>query len=303
MDASLKRALRRCAAALLCTWSLAAAAYHDGALLPPEPPPQRIVSLLPSATETVCALGACGRLVGVDSLSQDPPGVRLLPQLGLPAQPDMERLVQLRPDLVLVGRNPAVQQRLQAAGLRVLEVEALTMAEVYSALEAMDEALQQHRAHELWLRMQGRLDRITAEAMGSRAGKPPLRVYLEVDARMYAAAPASFLGELLQRLGGQNIVPDDGSLFPRLTPQEVVRADPDLIIHTHEISERALLRRPGWAQMRAMRQQRLCQLTPSESRAILRPGPRLDVAATVLARCLARCYRQSYAFEPQETHP
>lgn len=247
--------------------------------------PQRIVSLLPSATEAVCALGACTRLVGVDEFSEDPPAVRHLPRLGRTWQPDVERILKLRPDLVLVGRGPA-QQRLQAAGLRVLEVDASTMAEVHRSLQDIDVALHQHRAEALWQGMQTRLQAIAQDVARAQGAQPAPRVYLEVDAAMYAAAPQSFMGELLALLGAQNIAPAQAASFPRLSPEYVVRADPDVIIQTYAARARDLASRPGWSQLRAVREGRVCQPSVAQSRVLTRPGPRLDVAAAVLAQCL-----------------
>ena len=289
MGDALKRAgwrWRRSLVACLCAaagWAAQAEGTVPHAV--PDTAPRRIVSLLPSATEAVCALGACMRLVGVDAFSQDPPAVRHLPRLGRTWQPDVERIVKLRPDLVLVGRGPA-QQRLQAAGLRVLEVDATTMAEVHRSLVDIDAALHQQRAEALWQGMQARLHSIAQDVVRARGDAPAPRVYLEVDAAMYAAGPQSFMGELLMLLGAQNIVPAHAASFPRLSPEYVVRADPDVIIQTHSASLRELARRPGWRQIRAVREGRVCQPNASQSRALTRPGPRLDVAAAVLAQCL-----------------
>lgn len=289
MGHALKRAglrWRRSLAAGLCAAAgLAAQAQGAAPHAAPDSVPQRIVSLLPSATEAVCALGACTRLVGVDEFSQDPPAVRHLPRLGRTWQPDVERILKLRPDLVLVGRGPA-QQRLQTAGLRVLEVDATTMAEVHRSLVDIDAALHQHRAEALWQGMQARLQGIAQDVVRARGDAPAPRVYLEVDAAMYAAGPQSFMGELLALLGAQNIAPAQAASFPRLSPEYVVRADPDVIIQTYAASARDLASRPGWNQLRAVREGRVCQPSAAQSRALTRPGPRLDVAAAVLAQCL-----------------
>lgn len=273
---------------LLCLllYVLLAAGAARAAPVDAPPPPRRIVSLLPSATEAVCALGACDRLVGVDDFSLDPPQVQALPRLGRTWQPSIEAVLQLRPDLVLIGRIPPVQQRLQALGLKVLEVDATTMADVQSALQRIDAALQLGRADALWAGLQHRLQQQSAAVARQRQGQPALRVYLEVDNAMYAAGPDSFMGQLLAQLGVDNIVPSSATGFPQLTPEYVVRADPDLIIQSHAASLRALAGRPGWGQLKALRQGRVCQLTAQESRTVTRPGPYLDKAAAIFARCL-----------------
>ena len=263
-----------------------------------QPVPKRIVSLLPSATEAVCALGRCADLVGVDVFSQDPPSVRQLPQLGKPFQPDLEGIVRLRPDVVLTGRSPAVQQRLRSMGVRVVEVDAETVPEVKAMLGQIDALLQTRQADVVWSGLQQRLQkladgvaaqrsRVKADAAPAESAPPSkTRVYLEVDAAMYAAGPHSFMGQLLTMLGADNILPATGPAFPRMTPEWVVRQDPDLIIQTYSSHLKALKMRPGWTQMRALREERVCVLSMTESRVVTRPGPNLDKAAAVLARCL-----------------
>lgn len=278
---------RTLAAVLVAGCAVAAAAQPADS---PGAPPRRIVSLLPSATEAVCALGACDRLVGVDVFSQDPPAVRHLPQLGRTWQPDIERIVQLKPDLVLVGNVPPVQQRLEAAGLRVVVADAATVEDVHTMLEQLDAVLQPctapARATALWQHLQVRLQEVAAGAQLARQGRAAPRVYLEVDAALFAAAPGSFMGQVLAQLGADNIVAAGGRPFPQLSPEFVLRADPDLIIQTHSAAVRDLAQRPGWAALRAVRTGQVCRLSPSETRAVNRPGPRLDIAAGVLARCL-----------------
>jgi iron complex transport system substrate-binding protein len=91
---------------------------------------------------------------------------------------------------------------------------------------------------------------------------------------------------MLQRLGVRNIVGPELGPFPRINPEFVVRADPDLIM----IGERnalGLAQRPGWAGMRALREQRLCIFSEAESDILVRPGPRMAEAARLLARCIA----------------
>ena len=85
--------------------------------------PQRIVSLLPSLTESVCELGACSRLVGVDRYSNWPTSVQQLPRVGGGIDPNIEAIVALKPDLVLMAESTRAAERLQALGLKVLMLE------------------------------------------------------------------------------------------------------------------------------------------------------------------------------------
>ena len=106
-----------------------------------------------------------------------------------------------------------------------------------------------------------------------------------MNAAPYAAGTASFIGETLARLGAQNVVPAALGPFPKLNPEFVVRANPDLIM----VGDRNALnmaQRPGWAGIRAIREKRVCAFTPEQSDTLVRPGPRMAEAARTMAACL-----------------
>ena len=111
------------------------------------------------------------------------------------------------------------------------------------------------------------------------------RVYFEVNQGPYAAGEVSFIGETLTRLGAKNIVPAKLGPFPKLNPEYIVRADPDLIMIGRRSAD-GLQARPGWQSMRALREQRVCVFTPEESDILVRPGPRMADAARLLVRCV-----------------
>ncbi|MEO5797764.1 MAG: ABC transporter substrate-binding protein, partial [Rhodoferax sp.] len=111
------------------------------------------------------------------------------------------------------------------------------------------------------------------------------RVYFEVNAAPYAAGTSSFIGETLTRLGVQNVVPAALGPFPKLNPEFVVRANPDLIM-VGDRNSIGLAQRPGWAGIRAIREQRVCSFKPEQSDVLVRPGPRMAEAARAMAACL-----------------
>ncbi len=284
------RALVRRLAAGLMSWALLAApaaqahAVRDqqGRTVELARVPQRIVSLLPSATESLCALGACSRLVGVDAFSNFPPEISALPRLGSVSAPQFEAIVRLKPDVVLMSHSPPLMARLAQFGIAVVVLDAQDLAGIRAQWQVLDELLQQRRADALNARLQGELDRVGAAART----RPSRSVYFEVDATPYAAGPQSFIGELLTVLGARNIVAPALGAFPRLTPEYVVRQNPQLIIHTAETNPRDLAQRPGWAATDAVRGGMICSLGRAETDLVSRPGPRLAEAAAVLARCL-----------------
>ncbi|MFS2099996.1 ABC transporter substrate-binding protein [Variovorax sp. Varisp85] len=246
-------------------------------------PPQRIVSLLPALTESVCALGACGRLVGVDRYSNWPEQVRALPQLGGGIDPNVEAIAALRPDAVLLAKSSRVTQRLEALGLKVLVLEPKSHADVQRVLDKLDQVLGTHEAPKVWRVIDAS---VSAAAQSVPASAKGLRVYFEVNSAPYAAGESSFIGETLKRLGEKNIVPASLGPFPKLNPEYVVRANPDLIMVSVR-SAQGLEQRPGWAGIRAVREGRICRFDAAQSDVLVRPGPRMDEAARLMAQCLS----------------
>jgi iron complex transport system substrate-binding protein len=124
-----------------------------------------------------------------------------------------------------------------------------------------------------------------AQSLPPQASK--LRVYYEVSTGGYAAGAQSFIGEMMARLGVQNIVEPQLGPFPRINPEYVVRANPDLIMIGSR-NVQGLEQRPGWAGLRAIRGRHICVFTPEESDVLVRPGPRMAEAARVMAHCIAQ---------------
>lgn len=248
-------------------------------------PPQRVVSILPSLTETVCELGQCHRLVGVDRYSSSPASVRKLPQVGGGVDPNVEAIVALRPDVVLAATSSRAMERLESLGLKVVALEPRTHADVRRVMLQVSQLLgvPVGEAVRLW--------HLIDESVSAAAQTVPIhargaRVYFEVNGAPYAAGESSFIGETLVRLGARNIVPPALGPFPKLNPEYVVRANPEVIM----VGDRhfgGLTGRPGWTHIQAVREQRVCLFGPEESDIIVRPGPRMAEGARLLARCLA----------------
>jgi iron complex transport system substrate-binding protein len=245
-------------------------------------PPQRIVSLLPSLTESVCTLGACDRLVGVDRYSNWPASVRALPQVGGGIDPNVEAIVALKPDLVLLAKSSRITERLEALGIKAVVLEPKNHADVRRVLDALARLLGTGDAQRVWRDIDAS---VTAAAQSLPESAKRTRVYFEVNSAPYAAGEASFIGETLARLGARNIVPAALGPFPKLNPEFVVRADPDLIM-VGERSAVGLEQRPGWNRIKAVREGRICEFSAEEADVLVRPGPRMGEAARLMAQCL-----------------
>ena len=245
-------------------------------------PPQRIVSLLPSLTETVCALGQCQRLVGVDRYSNYPESVTRLPQVGGGLDPNIEAIIALKPDLVLVASSSRSADRLRTLGLIVVSLEPKTHADVKRVIQTLGVLLAVPNAENVWKDFDASLN-AAANSLSPKARG--LRVYFEVSQAPHAAGEASFIGETLARLGAKNIVPSQLGPFPQLNPEFIVRADPDVIM----VGDRNYVgmdKRPGWAKMRAIKEKRVCIFASTMSDDLVRPGPRMAEGARAMAKCL-----------------
>ncbi len=247
-------------------------------------PPSRIVSLLPSMTESVCALGGCARLVGVDSYSNWPAEVLALPKLGSLDDAQVERIVALRPDVVLAAPSTRIIRRLESLGVKVMVLDSQSHADVKRALDLLARLLgTPEQAPRCWAAIERDLQRAAARVPAALRGQ---RVYFEVAAAPYAASASSFIGETLARLGMDNVVPATLGPFPKLNPEYVVRAQPDVVMaEQRAVAEMA--RRPGWSQLRALKAGRICGFEPARYELLIRPGPRLGEAALQMADCLA----------------
>jgi iron complex transport system substrate-binding protein len=247
-------------------------------------PPKRIVSLLPSLTETVCELGQCARLVGVDRYSNFPESVRKLPQVGGGIDPNIEAIVALKPDLVLLAVSTQGGERLQALGLKVIALEPKTHADVKRVLEQVGQILGVTDARRVWQGIEASMKAVT-QSLPERV--KATRVYFEVNRAPYAASEASFIGETLTRLGAKNIVPAKLGPFPLLNPEFVVRANPDVIM-VGDINFAGMEGRPGWDKLSAIKTKHVCLFTQSESDMLVRPGPRMADGARLMAQCLSK---------------
>lgn len=286
--------MHRLLALLLTAWLLAVAPARAQTLVVQDDSghshtfaavPLRIVSLLPSLTESVCALGACHLLVGVDRWSNWPAQVTQLPRLGGLDDALIEAVVRLQPDLVLASTASRALDRLDVLGLRVLRLRSDTHDDVRRSLQLLATVLGvPAQGPQAWAR-------IDAELVAAAARVPPAlrgrRVYFEVGGGPYAAGTTSFIGQTLQRLGLANIVPASLGPFPKLNPEFVLRAQPDILMGAAQ-EVQAMADRAGWSALKALQRDRRCAFDADSYETMIRPGPRLGLAAGQIADCLQR---------------
>jgi iron complex transport system substrate-binding protein len=247
-----------------------------------EKPPQRVVSLIPSITESVCALGKCSTLVGVDRFSNWPKSIQALPQLGSMGDINLERLVQLKPDLVFLEKASPVITRLQSLGMKTFALDVKSMSDEERALKKLDLVLGTSESARVWNQIQAEILRASKQ-LPTRGNN--ITVYFEVNPAPFAAGRTSFIGEILSRLGLVNIISESLGPFPKINPEFVVKAKPEIILLS-ESTTVDLLKRPGWGTIPAIANQRICRFTSDQNDVLVRPGPRMGEAALIISQCI-----------------
>ncbi len=275
------------------TWiALATVAVSLGLSGPPAQP-TRIVSTFPSATETLFALGAGDRVVGVSNYCRYPPAVLSLPKIGTYLKPDPEKIALLRPDLVILERSATIlADRLSALGIPFTEVKVGSLDEIYSMVVEIGRAVGlPDQATTLNHDIQSRLAAIQAQTRDKShptvlviVGRTPGEL-----TNLVAVGPGSYLAELLEIAGGKNTLTETAVLYPRISLETVVRLNPDIILDASMINQPGEstagleegLKEPWLAhhELSAVRKGMVFGLT---SECLVTPGPRVVEAVELL---------------------
>ena len=219
--------------------------------------PRRIVSLSPTATELLFAVGAGGQVVAVDSNSNHPADA---PRTDLSAyQPNLEAIAGYKPDLVVYSDDPGeLKAGLEKLGIPALQQPAAKrLDDTYAQIDQLGKATgHPAEAGRLTETMRAEIQKIT----GGPRPKRPLAYYHELDKNLYSATSKTFIGQLYGQLGLENIADaadKDGSGYPQLSAEYVVKADPDLIFLADTKccgqTARTVAARDGWDQVRAVK--------------------------------------------------
>lgn len=245
-------------------------------------PPQRVISLLPSLTESICALGKCEALVGIDRFSNWPKSIQGLPKLGGIGDINIERIVQLKPDVVLLEKTSPVIARLNSLGIKTFSLDIKSMSDEERALQKLDAVLGTSESTRVWNQIQKEIMRASKQLPSKEKS---IHVYFEVNPASYAAGGSSFIGEILSQLNLINIIPDSLGPFPKINPEFVVQAKPEIILLTGStIAD--IQKRPGWSFIPAVSKNRICVFTAEQNDILVRPGPRMGEAALIISKCI-----------------
>ncbi len=243
--------------------------------------PQRIISLAPSITEILFALGLDDRIAGISDADDYPPDrIKGKPRIG-GVQVNVEMLVGLRPDLILgmLSLQRGQLERLVALRLPVVAVDARSLPDVYAQVTLIGRLTgREDAARRLTAQMQTEAQAVSSAVRGSR----PPRVYVEIWGDPPTAAGGdTFVDDLLRRAGGRNIFSDVAG-WPQVAGETVIALNPEVIILTYA-GRSQVLQRPGWADVAGVRSHRVVEVP---SALVSRPGPRLILGLERLARVL-----------------
>ncbi len=250
-----------------------------------EAPPRRVVSLSAGHTEILYALGAGGQVGAVDNTSDCPEATAGLPKIDA-FTPSVEAIAELEPDLVVIFFDPGdLQSSLQGLDIPVINLASPSSVEgVYDQIGLLGEATGHAiDAARLIADMQAAVQEIRSE-IGDLVGAPT--VFHEIDNTYYTAGPGSFIADLYDILGAENIADATGQPFPQMSAEAIIEADPEVIILADEDageSSDTVRGRPGWGSVSAVRNDRVHVIDPD---IVSRPGPRLVEALRTLAAYL-----------------
>ena len=246
--------------------------------------PERIVSIGPSITEFLFALGAGPRVVGVDDYSDEPAAASQVEKVG-GIKVNFEKVVSLKPDLVLsVKFSDGTIEKLASAGLLVLVVDPQSAGDVARTAILLGRAVGSD-GEAMARDIQKRVDDVRAKTAAA-ATKP--RVYHEIDAsdptKIFTVGPGSYIHDLIEIAGGQNIAARATSAYPQLSAEEILRSDPEIIVLAaadYSAKPDQVAARTGWSAITAVKNKRIVTIAPN---LINRPGPRVGEAAEAYAK-------------------
>jgi iron complex transport system substrate-binding protein len=251
--------------------------------------PQRIVSLVPAVTEMLFAIGAGPQVVAVSTFDQDPPEVRALPRVGALLDPDVERILSMKPDLVVTyGSQTDLQQQLQRAAIALFDYRHAGLADITSTMRRLGTVTGRAREAE---EQAGRLERQIAAIRAQAAGLPKPRTLLVFGRErgalrnIYVSGGRGFLHDMLDAAGGLNVFADVGRESVQASTELILARAPDVILEVRSAdiltAEEAARESASWAPLASVPAVRNRRVTVLTGQGLTVPGPRV---ATIVER-------------------
>ncbi len=257
--------------------------------------PQRIVSLAPSNTEILFAIGAGDKVVGVDNSSDYPAAAKTRETVGDPFPAfNLETIVSLKPDLVIAfgygSQPPQIVDQLQSQGIQSLVLAPKTVDDIYADITLVGKATgYEKQAAGVVADMKQRVDAVVAKT--KNASRP--RVYYEMDATVptapWTAGPGSFTDALIQMGGGTNIGASGLTTAFQISTEQILKEDPQVMLLAsaqYGTTVDSVKGRPGWGGLSAAKDNKIYPLSKDISDLTDRCGPRFALGVEAIAKMI-----------------
>ena len=251
--------------------------------------PQRIVSHVPSITETIFALGLGEKVVGVSDYCDYPEEARLKPSIGDYFNPSVESIVELDPDLVLTDGHSESIKQLDSLGITYMVIDPKDIDGIFKDIELLGKVTgTEKEAEKLIKDMQKRISYVTAQVEDVSR----LKVFYIIDAtdpsNPWTAGPGSLIDSLITMAGGENIAAKAQGAWVQFSLEAVVASDPEIIIlpvkhGTAFTSPEALKEHPAWRETTAVKEGRIFTI---DADLVDRSGPRIVQGLEEIARII-----------------
>jgi iron complex transport system substrate-binding protein len=246
----------------------------------------RYISLAPSTTEILFALGLDDEIIGVSSFCNYPPKAKAKEKIGDFSSPNIEKILALKPDYIFctgLEQTPAIES-LKRYGLPVYVADPKNIQELLESIKQIGELTKRNtQAQQVIVAMQDEITKITQQAQRIPADKR-LKIFIEIWFEpLTTAGKGSFIDELITLAGGINIAKNTLRPYSIFSPEEVIKQNPDCIFLTYMNEEKPIelvKKRFGWQQINAVRNNRI--YNDIQPDILLRPGPRITKGLKLL---------------------
>ncbi len=254
--------------------------------------PEKIISLAPSNTEILYALGLEDKLVGITEYCNYPEAAKQKPQVGGFSTVDMEKVVKIEPDLILAANihKEEVIPQLERLDLTVLTLDPKTLDDVLEAIELIGKFTGKvEEASHLTAEMKNRIKTVTDKTMAIPEAQKPRVFYILWHDPLMTAGPETRIHELIEKAGGINIAQDLAEEYPTISLEAVLIANPQVIVagsghgSGQDVSFQFALTEPRLAEVEARLKGRIYEI---DSDLTSRPGPRIVDGLEELARMI-----------------
>lgn len=254
-----------------------------------EKEPMRIISISPSNTEILFALGLGDRIVGVSAFSDYPEEAKTKEVVGDAYGINLERVIELQPDLVIFygAGNENEKKVLKEAGINVLGFASENFDEIIEEIEVIGKATgRSEEAKKVIDSIKEKRDYVLEKIKDAKK----VRVFYEIwHDPLMAAGKGSFMDELITLAGGENIAHDSDTPYPQYDLELLIERDPEVYLASKDIDDKtieSIMARPGYENISAIKNNRIYLFEGNEANLVSRPGPRIGEALEVVAKAI-----------------